>query len=80
MPAGDCAGALFADSTICLNEHKRAFRTGKIVVLTPHLVPPIRPDYFRLRTQNFESGLTPHLVPPIRPDYFWFPQEILKVG
>ena len=41
------------------------FRTGKIAVLTPHLVPPIRPDYFRFHTRNFESGLTPHLVPPI---------------
>ena len=47
--------------------HIRAFRTGKIAVLTPHSVPHFRPDYFRFHTQNFESGLTPQIVRTIRP-------------
>ena len=36
--------------------HMYAFRTGKIVVLTvtPHLVPPITPDYFRFRTHHLK--------------------------
>ena len=45
---------------------------GKIAVLTLQFEPPIRPDFFWFRTQNFESGLTPHLVPPIRSDFFRF--------
>ena len=36
--------------------------TGKIMILTRYLVPPTRPDYFRFRTQNFESWLTPQIV------------------
>ena len=35
--------------------------------ITPHLVPPIRPDYFQLCTWNFESGLTPQIVWTLRP-------------
>ena len=43
--------------TILSRVQFRAFHTGKIVVLTPHLVPPIRPDYFWVSSRNFKSGL-----------------------
>ena len=38
--------------------HVMGFSHCKIAVLTQHLVPPIRLEYFRLHTQHFESGLT----------------------
>ena len=56
----------------------RTFRTGKIAVLTPHLVPPVRPGYFWFRTQNFESSLTPLLVPPKRRYCFRFRTQLFK--
>ena len=58
----------------------RAFRTGKITGLTQHLVPPIRPDYFRFCTQNFESGLTPLLIYLKHCTIFCFAHDLLKVG
>ena len=58
----------------------RAFCTCQIAVLTPHLVPPIRPDYFRFRTLNFESVITPLLVPPKRRYYFRFCTRLFESG